>query len=229
MQSVKTWRVSISNFKVRANPGRYDMHSECVQRYINVILRITNRPHRLVVRTSRRGRDNPGSTPGVDIFWSEDGMLGINVCWSELQTPISLDLIDLGRRMPILHNRFAVNGLSRSGRPFAPAFWIRSRSNYWSSQHSLAARFRGMIFASGARQVQIYTKNRFWNRKQIIMQGILAHLPVSKNSFQRTTKSEIKNDAPGTGSSTSKNSKGIWSNVIQPMVCELVSESDRPT
>ena len=24
------------------------------------------RPHRLVVRTSRRGRDNPGSTPGVD-------------------------------------------------------------------------------------------------------------------------------------------------------------------
>ena len=23
-------------------------------------------PHRLVVRTSRRGRDNPGSTPGVD-------------------------------------------------------------------------------------------------------------------------------------------------------------------
>ena len=25
-------------------------------------------PHRLVVRTSRCGRDNPGSTPGVDIF-----------------------------------------------------------------------------------------------------------------------------------------------------------------
>ncbi len=25
-------------------------------------------PHRLVVRTSRRGRDNPGSAPGVDIF-----------------------------------------------------------------------------------------------------------------------------------------------------------------
>ena len=25
-------------------------------------------PHRLVVRTSRRGRDNPGSTPGVDIY-----------------------------------------------------------------------------------------------------------------------------------------------------------------
>ena len=24
-------------------------------------------PHRLVVRTSRRGRDNPGSTPGEDI------------------------------------------------------------------------------------------------------------------------------------------------------------------
>ena len=27
-----------------------------------------NSPHRLVVRTSRCGRDNPGSTPGVDIF-----------------------------------------------------------------------------------------------------------------------------------------------------------------
>ena len=25
-------------------------------------------PHRLVVRTSRRGRDNPGSTPGEDIY-----------------------------------------------------------------------------------------------------------------------------------------------------------------
>ena len=27
-----------------------------------------NRLHRLVVRTSRCGRDNPGSTPGVDMF-----------------------------------------------------------------------------------------------------------------------------------------------------------------
>jgi hypothetical protein len=27
-----------------------------------------NSPHRLVVRTSRCGRDNPGSTPGVDIY-----------------------------------------------------------------------------------------------------------------------------------------------------------------
>ena len=27
-----------------------------------------NRPHRLVVRTSRCGRDNPGSTPGVVNF-----------------------------------------------------------------------------------------------------------------------------------------------------------------
>ena len=33
------------------------------------------RPHRLVVRTSRCGRDNPGSTPGVDI---------VNVCEREL-------------------------------------------------------------------------------------------------------------------------------------------------
>ena len=29
-------------------------------------------PHRLVVRTSRRGRDNPGSTPGVDMRMRTD-------------------------------------------------------------------------------------------------------------------------------------------------------------
>ena len=29
-------------------------------------------PHRLVVRTSRRGRDNPGSTPGEDICTHAD-------------------------------------------------------------------------------------------------------------------------------------------------------------
>ena len=33
--------------------------------------RPTPSPHRLVVRTSRCGRDNPGSTPGVDIFLSQ--------------------------------------------------------------------------------------------------------------------------------------------------------------
>ena len=32
---------------------------------------VDKRPHRLVVRTSRRGRDNPGSTPGVVIFLAE--------------------------------------------------------------------------------------------------------------------------------------------------------------
>ena len=37
------------------------------------------RPHRLVVRTSRRGRDNPGSTPGVDVTRSY--MFGLQ-CWS---------------------------------------------------------------------------------------------------------------------------------------------------
>ena len=31
----------------------------------------TPSPHRLVVRTSRCGRDNPGSTPGVDSFHSD--------------------------------------------------------------------------------------------------------------------------------------------------------------
>ena len=35
----------------------------------NVSIEIRS-PHRLVVRTSRRGRDNPGSTPGVDIVLS---------------------------------------------------------------------------------------------------------------------------------------------------------------
>ena len=34
-------------------------------------------PHRLVVRTSRCGRDNPGSTPGVDIL--EQNKYGIEV------------------------------------------------------------------------------------------------------------------------------------------------------
>jgi hypothetical protein len=29
-------------------------------------------PYRLVVRTSRRGRDHPGSTPGGDIFHALD-------------------------------------------------------------------------------------------------------------------------------------------------------------
>jgi hypothetical protein len=29
---------------------------------------VTRSPYRLVVRTSRCGRDNPGSTPGEDIF-----------------------------------------------------------------------------------------------------------------------------------------------------------------
>ena len=33
-----------------------------------VRLLYSHRPHRLVVRTSRCGRDNPGSTPGVDIY-----------------------------------------------------------------------------------------------------------------------------------------------------------------
>ena len=38
-------------------------------------------PHRLVVRTSRRGRGNPGSTPGVDILnirhEHDDSLIGV--------------------------------------------------------------------------------------------------------------------------------------------------------
>ena len=36
-------------------------------------------PHRLVVRTSRRGRDNPGSTPGEDIFILSDSLLSFTL------------------------------------------------------------------------------------------------------------------------------------------------------
>ena len=52
--------------------------SHCVRNAIHAAAELRTRilagkrPHRLVVRTSRRGRDNPGSTPGVDIsvvFW----------------------------------------------------------------------------------------------------------------------------------------------------------------
>ena len=41
-----------------------DIHSPCATE------RSRKSPHRLVARTSRRGRDNPGSTPGEDIFSS---------------------------------------------------------------------------------------------------------------------------------------------------------------
>ena len=34
----------------------------------NILCMSASGPHRLVVRTSRCGRDNPGSTPGEDIF-----------------------------------------------------------------------------------------------------------------------------------------------------------------
>ena len=39
----------------------------------------TSSPHRLVVRTSRRGRDNPGSTPGEDIFILSDSLLSFTL------------------------------------------------------------------------------------------------------------------------------------------------------
>ena len=44
-------------------------------------------PHRLVVRTSRCGRDNPGSTPGEDIVL----MCGCVVCVDE-ESPLALYL-----------------------------------------------------------------------------------------------------------------------------------------
>ena len=35
---------------------------------------VKSSPHRLVVRTSRCGRDNPGSTPGEDIFFRKQNL-----------------------------------------------------------------------------------------------------------------------------------------------------------
>ena len=39
----------------------------CLQVLQDISIGLAKRPHRLVVRTSRCGRDNPGSTPGEDI------------------------------------------------------------------------------------------------------------------------------------------------------------------
>ena len=41
----------------------------------HIILLFSSSPHRLVVRTSRCGRDIPGSTPGEDIFFALDGTM----------------------------------------------------------------------------------------------------------------------------------------------------------
>lgn len=46
----------------------------------------TRSPHRLVVRTSRCGRDNPGSTPGVDILFSKVSNVG-NCCATHRRAP----------------------------------------------------------------------------------------------------------------------------------------------
>ena len=40
-------------------------HRQLMHRFVFQEFNDAQRPHRLVVRTSRRGRDNPGSTPGV--------------------------------------------------------------------------------------------------------------------------------------------------------------------
>ena len=50
--------------------GRVNMCSACPTLLYSICNQTSaaKRPHRLVVRTSRCGRDNPGSTPGVVIF-----------------------------------------------------------------------------------------------------------------------------------------------------------------
>ena len=55
------WKATQVNGCIR--PGIHDWHRT---RHLNVL--DPGRPHRLVVRTSRCGRDNPGSTPGAVIF-----------------------------------------------------------------------------------------------------------------------------------------------------------------
>ena len=60
------------------NPERPNAHDRALTktretgnlqcRQIVAYAHICHGPHRLVVRTSRCGRDNPGSTPGVDIL-----------------------------------------------------------------------------------------------------------------------------------------------------------------
>ena len=60
-------------------------------------------PHRLVVRTSRCGRDNPGSTPGVDILLERlHTCCGTAVLWSSKPCK----LVD-GRRESCAHKAVA--------------------------------------------------------------------------------------------------------------------------
>ena len=44
-------------------------HQSLLDHYLTGMLTRDSRPHRLVVRTSRCGRDNPGSIPGVVMPW----------------------------------------------------------------------------------------------------------------------------------------------------------------
>ena len=75
-------------------------------------------PHRLVVRTSRCGRDNPGSTPGVDNFRtlagrfsfffrcparSIAGIAGRGLCWRATISTLSSRLPRASdRKLPLL-------------------------------------------------------------------------------------------------------------------------------
>ena len=52
------------SFKVAASHPDKDIYLTKLARF----LQLEQSPYRLVVRTSRCGRDNPGSTPGEDIL-----------------------------------------------------------------------------------------------------------------------------------------------------------------
>ena len=53
----------------------------------------TKSPHRLVVRTSRRGRDNPGSTPGVDMGVDDE----VRETFGRICAPVRATLIRITR------------------------------------------------------------------------------------------------------------------------------------
>ena len=57
--------------------------------YMLMLHNHTKKSHRLVVRTSRRGRDNPGSTPGVDMGIDDGVRETFARTGVALQTPLS--------------------------------------------------------------------------------------------------------------------------------------------
>ena len=113
--------------------------------------RCIKRPHRLVVRTSRCGRDNPGSTPGVDMFFealwhcdflilkTQSNIAGLLNCspFSSLCLLCDSPLGFSGLLLSLFHARFRC-----MRRLFVWAFSVRtvaSSSRFFSSRHLLVS------------------------------------------------------------------------------------------